>query len=289
MLPLIKANHSAKFAFLPNGQDPDSIIRNQGKKAFSAVIDGSIDLAEFLWMHHTSGQKFNTPESRAGLSKTLDDEADKITDRNVQHYYKQFFRQKLYDNFRSQNSYKKQGKGSKKPYKSWVNSNGANDRTPNDYVLRRPAYSKEKLSQQILLATIINHPWMIDEGEELLADIKIDNERLDLLRQNVLNILCGCDSVEREELQHKLLAIGFQKELSLLLSDNLYIHAGYARPKAERDIVLEGWKERANFINKELIQRELKKARKEFVADFIEDKNQQIVALQLQGGDSKEG
>ena len=34
ILPLLKPNHSARIAFLPEGQDPDSLIKAQGKKAF---------------------------------------------------------------------------------------------------------------------------------------------------------------------------------------------------------------------------------------------------------------
>jgi len=99
ILPLLKPDHSARFAFLPDGQDPDSLLRGQGQGALQSVLDSALSMVDFVWNHYTADHVFDTPEARAGLSKTLDDEVTRIADRGVQHYYKQAFRDRLYKAF----------------------------------------------------------------------------------------------------------------------------------------------------------------------------------------------
>lgn len=99
ILPLLQPNQSALFAFLPEGQDPDSLVKSQGAKAFQAVIDAALPLADFLWLMHTDGKRSETPEERAGLAKTLENETNRITDRSVQNYYRQMLKEKLYRHY----------------------------------------------------------------------------------------------------------------------------------------------------------------------------------------------
>lgn len=67
-----------RFAFLPEGDDPDTYIRENGAAAFSGMLDRALPLIDFLWMHHIAGKTFATPESRAGLSAALDAISEKI-------------------------------------------------------------------------------------------------------------------------------------------------------------------------------------------------------------------
>jgi DNA primase len=48
-LPLIRDGFSLKFVFLPDGEDPDSLIRVQGQQAFEAILDSAMPLSKFLF------------------------------------------------------------------------------------------------------------------------------------------------------------------------------------------------------------------------------------------------
>ncbi|HPF79020.1 MAG TPA: DNA primase, partial [Alphaproteobacteria bacterium] len=52
ILPLLKPDHSARFAFLPDGQDPDSLVNGQGKKALQSVLEAAMPLVDFIWLYH---------------------------------------------------------------------------------------------------------------------------------------------------------------------------------------------------------------------------------------------
>lgn len=47
-LPVIKATRQVKFLFLPDGHDPDSLVREKGRQGFEALIAGAQPLSEFL-------------------------------------------------------------------------------------------------------------------------------------------------------------------------------------------------------------------------------------------------
>ena len=66
-LPLIRDGYSLKFVFLPDGEDPDSLIRQQGKEAFEKILDGATPLSKFLFEHLLAQVDMNSLEGRSSL------------------------------------------------------------------------------------------------------------------------------------------------------------------------------------------------------------------------------
>jgi len=48
-LPILRDGLEAKFLFLPDGEDPDTMVRKEGKQAFETRLKNSIPLSEFLF------------------------------------------------------------------------------------------------------------------------------------------------------------------------------------------------------------------------------------------------
>jgi DNA primase len=264
ILPLLKPYHSARIAFLPEGQDPDSLLKSQGRQAFAAVIDGAMPLADFLWLHHTGGRKFETPEARAGLAATLDQEAAQIPDRTVQQYYRQMFRDRLYKTFGQQG--RKTGKG-KAPV--------AEPAVP----VRRPAHAAEGISGLILMATLINHPHIFDTVEESFSQLEFEDKRLDQLRQAVHAALGDDSNLNCEGLQSHLKSQGFEDELGQILHSGVYTHAGFARPNAVPEKILAGWKETVRFMHHQSYVKELRQAGQALAGEFSEENEQRVLGL----------
>jgi DNA primase len=242
ILPLLKPDHSARFAFLPDGQDPDSLVNAQGKQALQAVIEAAIPLVDFLWMYHTTGQKFDTPEARAGLSKTLENEALQISDREVQHYYRQAFREKVNKAFGQnyQKNYQKSyGAGRQSKFTPY-NKKPANEAVA---TMKRPAFSRQRLLEQVLLGCVINHPAVFERIEEDLGRLVMGEPRLDLLRQAVLSQLSENSQETREGLLEHLSTLGFDSEMRGVLCEAVYTHAAFIRPQTDFDDVLAGWEQ----------------------------------------------
>src|SRR5262245_9696979 len=52
-LPRLKPGKSVRFALLPEGQDPDDLVRSGGRQAVAEVLSGARPLADMLWARET--------------------------------------------------------------------------------------------------------------------------------------------------------------------------------------------------------------------------------------------
>ncbi len=63
ILPLIRENRFASFMFLPQGEDPDSYIRENGKDSFDKSIENATSLEDFMFDY---AHKKSVPDSESG-------------------------------------------------------------------------------------------------------------------------------------------------------------------------------------------------------------------------------
>jgi DNA primase len=86
-LPLLEAGQALRFAIMPEGLDPDDLIRDQGHEAMQAVIDGAVPMVKLLWQRETDGKVFDSPERKAALDKSLRQAIRKIKDPSIRQHY----------------------------------------------------------------------------------------------------------------------------------------------------------------------------------------------------------
>ncbi len=68
-LALVGDEKSIRFLFLPQGEDPDSYVRKEGKAAFEAQLEAALPLSEFLLRELAAGVDMKTLEGRAHFLK----------------------------------------------------------------------------------------------------------------------------------------------------------------------------------------------------------------------------
>ncbi len=68
-LPMMQDGREIRFLFLPDGEDPDSMIRNEGVVPFAARIEQATPLSSFLFDHLTAQVEMETPAGRAKLAE----------------------------------------------------------------------------------------------------------------------------------------------------------------------------------------------------------------------------
>src|SRR5438270_3559100 len=88
-LPHIRPGKTVRFALLPEGQDPDDLLRSGGREAITEVIASARPLAEMLWQRETEAGGFDTPERRAALDRRIAEVTNAIADSSVRKYYRQ--------------------------------------------------------------------------------------------------------------------------------------------------------------------------------------------------------
>ncbi|ATG34958.1 DNA primase DnaG [Phaeobacter piscinae] len=86
-LPLLEAGKSLRFALMPEGKDPDDLIRAEGREAVQAVLDQAMPMVRLLWQRETEGKVFDSPERKAALDKALRDKIRLIRDPSIRRHY----------------------------------------------------------------------------------------------------------------------------------------------------------------------------------------------------------
>ncbi|HYH19170.1 MAG TPA: DNA primase, partial [Azospirillum sp.] len=246
ILPHLAPGHSARVAFLPEGEDPDSLIRVHGPKAMQAVLDEAITLAAAVWRMETEGRRADTPESKAAIKAALEARVDQIADRTVQGFYRTEMRARVDEAF---GWVRKQASGGA-PRAPWQPGQRGPNRAPQRHQPGQPGLrtspppghkrgdprrlSQEQARERVLLAAVINHPGLFDEVGEALGMLPFPPGALEDLRQALIAVLAR-DS-ERDSgldaagLRSHLSSAGFDSILATLLGKSTYDHGRFARP-----------------------------------------------------------
>jgi DNA primase len=77
-LPYLKDNVEMKFLFLPDGEDPDSLVRKTGKAEFEQQLDKSVALSQFFFDNLLQRHHVGSVEGKASLEAEASELIDKI-------------------------------------------------------------------------------------------------------------------------------------------------------------------------------------------------------------------
>jgi DNA primase len=233
ILPLLRPDQSVRIAFLPEGEDPDSLIRGRGPGAMSAVLAQARTLADVVWEMETENRRTDTPEAKAGLRAALLERVARIGEPSVQAYYREEIGRRLAEVF----SPPRRGAPGPPRAPGRPGTPGAGGLVPRPPPRPRPA---ENRWQRVLLAALINHVELLPAYAEPLALVEIADPELDELRRELVEIGHHLEGLDRRSLGDRLLGKGHGALLEGLLSEATYAHARFAAPGAEPEAVCAG-------------------------------------------------
>lgn len=183
-LPELKPGKSVRFALLPDGKDPDDLIKADGAAAFDAVLAQARSAADLLWLRETGGKSFDTPERRAQLESALREAAGRIGDESVRRHYSQDMRERA-NAFFGVPSGQTAGpaKGSRGRRSISSASGFANARTARS-ALASPSTTQSPifLREAALIAALMNHPNLIEDFFDDIVQIDFQSAELSELR-----------------------------------------------------------------------------------------------------------
>ena len=70
-LPMMEDGRQVKFLFLPEGEDPDSVVRNKGSQHLEHLFDNADPLETFLFDQMAQGIDLDTMDGKARVSKLV--------------------------------------------------------------------------------------------------------------------------------------------------------------------------------------------------------------------------
>ncbi|MFD1332280.1 DNA primase, partial [Methylopila musalis] len=86
-LPLIAPGRSLRFAFLPEGKDPDDLVRSEGRAAVEATLAQAAPMIDVLWAKELEAGPTDTPERAAAFEHRLRNQIAAIRDETVKRHY----------------------------------------------------------------------------------------------------------------------------------------------------------------------------------------------------------
>ncbi|AVF94174.1 DNA primase [Vibrio diabolicus] len=116
-LPYLTDGRQLKFMFLPDGEDPDSYIRQNGKQAFEQQVSNAMPLSEFMFSSLTQQVDMSTKEGMAKLSTLAVPLIDKVPGGTLRLYLRELLGRRLglVDERQLQQLISRQGKEDKRP------------------------------------------------------------------------------------------------------------------------------------------------------------------------------
>ena len=164
-LPLLKPGHSLQFVTLPEGQDPDDLVKKAGPKALAALLEASEPLVERLWRAEVAAGPIVTPEDRAGLKQRLGVHLANIADNEIRRHYADAFRER-FDTLFAIKAHAPFQPAKKGPIRDWrkpqilppgIETKSFNAKT-SDFLV------------QGVLGALLRNPTLIDRYRETLSD-----------------------------------------------------------------------------------------------------------------------
>lgn len=274
----LKPGASLSFAFLPDGLDPDDLVRQQGPSALEAVLARARPLVDVLYEREWVARDWSTPERRAGLEKTLKTLIGRIEDESVRAHYRRALGQRLSEAWggppagaagythpepgRGSGGWRKGGQGgrisagaagARRGFSRRPMPAGLGDGPERAYAsssLRKSALvsasegggAMPPRREALLLKAVLNHPWLIEEEAEALADVPFTSTALSRLRDAMLSALANDNLLDTECLRTHLNKSGVGGALGLV--DRAVSHKcdRFAEPGAGRTEVEDGWR-----------------------------------------------
>ncbi|NDR59607.1 DNA primase [Aliiruegeria sabulilitoris] len=193
-LPLLEAGQSLRFCLLPEGQDPDDLLKAKGAEAMQALLDASIPMVTLLWRRETEGKVLDSPERRAALDKQLRAVIKQIRDPGIRNHYAEEMRRLRAELFGFGNP---ASTGStSRPERPWQPGGrkikpaaAPMQGTRSSVLVGTDENSSMVRREAVILATLIATPQMLDEYSHVLEEMHFEGEGHSALA----SVLLGCD------------------------------------------------------------------------------------------------
>ncbi len=229
VLPILEPGRSLRFVFLPEGEDPDSLIREGGAAAMQGVLGQAVPLVDWLWRMETHGRPLDTPERRAALRKSVLERAAAIPERSVQAQYAAEFESRLNRMFApaprpARWQGRRSGRGSER---------GSAQNLSNFLLKSDGNTDRMRLrAQQALLGMLILYPDLLESLHEEAGRLELSaGSELDRLRNALLNSPADLDT---DALKNHLAQLGFSDALKQVM--NPEIHHAFRNPMSRTQL-----------------------------------------------------
>ncbi len=157
--PLLQAGQSLRFCLMPEGQDPDDLLKAKGAGAMRGLIEEARPMVDLLWQRETEGKRLDSPERRAALDKSLREALRAIADPAIRRHYGDAIKERRWQLFNP-----------RRGRKTWQPPRPAASESTRASDLAAGA-GADHLREAVVLALLIRHPQLVETFEPALERI----------------------------------------------------------------------------------------------------------------------
>ena len=206
-LPLLEAGKSLRFALMPEGQDPDDLLRAKGAKAVQALLDQALPMVQLLWRRETEGKVLDSPERKAALDKALREKITRITDPSIRSHYGQEIKELRWQLFSA--GRRKPAPGQKRPpwkpgQKRWAPPEPPRAGTKASLLAAADEAAFTAMREAVILAAAIRTPAVVQKFEHALENLDCATPEHARLRDLILRHAERGAEALCEEIEHAL-------------------------------------------------------------------------------------
>ena len=170
-LPLLEAGQSLRFAVMPEGQDPDDVIRAGGPSALQTLLDKAMPMVDLLWQREIQGKVFDSPERRAMLDKGLREKIAMIRDPSIRSHYGSAIKELRWALFGMGRQQLWSGQWGKKVKIDALST------TKQSALAQAADHVPGRLREAVILAALIKAPALVAEFQEPLESLACSDPR----------------------------------------------------------------------------------------------------------------
>jgi len=207
-LPLLRTGKALRFSIMPEGKDPDDLIRNEGASVFKNLIDEAVPMVDLIWKRETEGKSFDSPERRSGLDKSLSDAIALIKDKNLKNHYRDALFQARRQFFGRQNAGTTEFKNNSRLMPQ-------SDTKSSFLVAADEKTVSAQIRESTVIAVLMNFPELIEIFYDELIMIDLASPDCDLILKELLKLDNGTKAEIKNELMEKIGVEKVEKLLSL--------------------------------------------------------------------------
>ncbi|WP_417720882.1 DNA primase [Salipiger sp.] len=185
-LPLLEAGKSLRFALMPEGKDPDDLLRAEGAGAVQKVLDGALPMVSLLWRKQTEGRVFDSPERKAALDAELREKLRLIRDPGLRRHYGDEIKDLRWQLFRPKRGGGGGAGGARGGRKAWNAPEPPTSSAKRSLLATGDEAVQVRLREVELMAVLLRYPRLILEFEHRIEALRCADEDLGALRAALL-------------------------------------------------------------------------------------------------------
>ncbi|WEK05243.1 MAG: DNA primase [Candidatus Devosia phytovorans] len=213
VMPHLKPGFTVRIATLPEGQDPDDLIKAHGRGAFADVLDRARSLSDVVWSMETGGLVPETPEARAALQARLRERANGIQDSSVRFHYSQAFDEKLraflapvrQNRFEPRGGQQRYGQSGAYGYPGRGTPRlVVSDTLRNSRLLKPGSVADATPREATIILSLVNHPTLVEDKFETLAAVDFETPIAQKVMSEILNLCVRHHDIAADDLKSAL-------------------------------------------------------------------------------------